>query len=153
MFMHNGQVGGWKKMRRHVESMISDMHYPARAGTSDSEALFLAALSAGLEEDPVGAMRTVLGRVKRLMRNASIEEPLRFTAALTDGETLFAFRWSCDDRPPTLYYREREGGLLLVSEPIDDERGGWRALPCGATLVAECGIVTSVTAQAQLEMA
>jgi len=125
MFMHNGQVGGWAQVRRQVEALIPDDVYAARAGTSDSEAIFLAALGAGLEQDPAGALRDVLDRVKRIMLAAGIAEPLRFTAAITDGDTLWAFRWSCDQKPPTLYYKERPGGLLLVSEPIDDERAGW----------------------------
>ena len=70
--------------------------------------------------------------------------PLRFTAALTDGDTLWAFRWACDERPPTLYFRERDGGVLVVSEPNDDDRAGWHAVPCGAALVARDGRVQEV---------
>jgi glutamine amidotransferase len=70
------------------------------------------------------------------MAEAGIDEPLRFTAALTDGESLWAYRWACDGRPPTLYFRETEGNLIVVSEPIDDRGRGWREVPKGCTLVA-----------------
>ena len=70
---------------------------------------------------------------------ADIDEPLRFTAAYTDGETLVAYRWACDDKPPSLYWRESPGGLLVVSEPIDADRDGWREIPRGCTLLARPG--------------
>ena len=73
------------------------------------------------------------------MRDAGIEEPLRFTATLTDGHTLWAFRWACDAQPPTLYYKEGAAGLLLVSEPIDEDRSRWREVPRGGVLIAVPG--------------
>lgn len=152
LFMHNGQVGGWAKVRRQVEAMIPDALYPYRAGTTDSEAIFLAALARGLDTDPASALRSTLADVKALMRSAGIEEPLRFTATLTDGHTLWAFRWSCDAHPPTLYYKEVPGGLLLVSEPID-AGGGWLAVPHGGTLVAAPGKAVKVEGLTGLALA
>lgn len=136
LFMHNGQVGGWQTVRRRVEMMIPDAVYPSRTGTGDSEALFLAALGRGLEHDPVAAFRATLDDVRVEMRRAGITEPLRFTATLTDGETLWAFRWSCDARPPSLYYKQDAAGLRLVSEPIDGQKSGWVEVPRGGTVTA-----------------
>ena len=144
LFMHNGQIGGWPAVRRRVESLIPDALYDSRTGTTDSEALFLAAMAHGLETDPVGAMRHTLGAVKAAQRAAGITEPLRFTATLTDGHTLWAFRWACDARPPTLYYKSRPGLLLLVSEPIDGDRADWQEVPRGGTLVAAPGSAARV---------
>lgn len=139
LFMHNGQIGGWTRVRRKVEAMIPDALYPARTGTTDSEAIFLAAMGRGLEHDPVAAFRATLADVKTEMRAAAVHEPLRFTAALTDGDTLWAFRWSCDARPPSLYSRQDAAGLRLVSEPIDGTRDEWQAVPRGSTLIARHG--------------
>ncbi|MFO1150004.1 MAG: class II glutamine amidotransferase [Alsobacter sp.] len=139
MFMHNGQIGGYAALRRSIENLIPDAFYTARNGTTDSEAIFLAALAAGLEEDPVGAMARTLAAVHALMRRAGVTEPLRFTAALTNGADLYAFRWASDARPPSLYHRERDGGLVVVSEPLDRERSGWTALPRACALVARKG--------------
>ena len=136
LFMHNGQVGGWPRVRRTVEAMIPDALYPQRGGTTDSEAIFLAALGNGLEQDPAGALQHTLGRVKSAMRGAGVAEALRFTATLTDGETIWAFRWACDARPPSLYYKQDAAGLRLVSEPIDGQRAGWHEIPRGFTLMA-----------------
>ena len=139
LFMHNGKIGGWAAVRRRVEAMIPDELYADRAGTTDSEAIFLAALARGGDRDPVGALASVLADVKGHMRAAGVEEPLRFTATLTDGRTLWAFRWACDARPPTLYYKQGPAGLLLVSEPIDGDHGCWNEVPRGYTLIATPG--------------
>jgi predicted glutamine amidotransferase len=139
LFMHNGQVGGYARIKRRLEAMIPDDFYDARLGTTDSEAIFLAALANGLVDDPVVAMAQTLKTVRHLMSEAGTTEPLRFTAAYTDGEALHAYRWACDGKPPTLYFREVGGNLLVVSEPIDDRTQGWQEVPKGCCLVARPG--------------
>ncbi|MFC0408215.1 class II glutamine amidotransferase [Roseomonas elaeocarpi] len=134
MFMHNGQIGEWTRVRRQVEALIPDALYTARGGTTDSEALFLAALASGLEHDPVAAVTRTLHQVRRIMSDRGIAAPLRFTAALSDGENLWAFRWACDARPPSLYFRHTQAGLVLVSEPIDEDRAPWQEVPRGGVL-------------------
>ena len=151
MFMHNGQVGGWPAVRRPIEAMIPDQLYAARQGTTDSEAILLAAVATGLVDDPPAAIAIILARVRRLMDTAAIAEPLRFTAALTDGINLWAFRWASDGKPATLYWREDRGGLVVVSEPIDGNRDDWEAVPVDACVVARAGEavrVQSLMAQA-----
>ena len=139
LFMHNGQVGGYGRIKRRIEAMIPDDLYDARLGTTDSEAIFLAALAIGLADEPVSAIARILKQVRGLMNAANIDEPLRFTAAYTDGENFFAYRWACDARPPTLYFRETDGNLLVVSEPIDDRSSGWQEVPKGCVLAARAG--------------
>jgi predicted glutamine amidotransferase len=139
LFMHNGQIGGYARLKRRIEAIIPDELYSARLGTTDSEAIFLAALAHGLADDPLGAMARTLKAVRKLMAEADVDEPLRFTAALTDGKDLYAFRWACDGHPPSLYVRKGEGGLIVVSEPIDGRKDGWREVPKGCTLIAKAG--------------
>ena len=136
LFMHNGQIGGWKLVRRKVEAMSPDSLYDSRGGTTDSEAILLAAMANGLEDDPTTAITETLRAIHALMRAAGTTDPLRFTAALTDGERLWAFRWASDDRPPTLYWREDAQGLVVVSEPIDQHRADWHGVPAGAWLIS-----------------
>jgi glutamine amidotransferase len=145
MFMHNGQIGGWERVRRRIEAMLPDSRYAERRGTTDSEAIFLMADEARLARDPVGAIRAVLADVRAAMREAGVEEPLRFAAALTDGRMLYAFRYASDDRPPTLYWREIDGDVTVVSEPLDGDREGWRAVsPDSALVVSPFGEVHAV---------
>ncbi|GEP00480.1 class II glutamine amidotransferase [Methylobacterium haplocladii] len=145
LFMHNGQIGGYHRIKRRLEALIPDELYDSRRGTTDSEAIFLLALANGLAEDPVGAMEATFATVHDLMHAAKVTEPLRFTALLTDGRTLTAFRWACDGRPPSLYYRESEAGIVVVSEPIDGCREGWTIVPKGGTLQVTRGRPAIVT--------
>ena len=150
LFMHNGQIGGYHRIKRRLEALIPDDLYESRRGSTDSEAIFLLALANGLATDPLRAMRKTIAEIRDLMLAARITEALRFTALLTDGETLTAYRWACDGRPPSLYYRQSPRGLTVVSEPIDGCREGWKVVPKGGTLqVARGGtaIITGADAQ------
>ena len=139
MFMHNGQVGGYAAVKRRMEALIADEFYPYRTGTTDSEALFLAAMSRGLAEAPMEAMAATLLEVQHLMRVARVAEPLRFAAAVTDGKHIHAFRWASDGRAPSLYWRQTPRNLLIVSEPLDGEHARWREVPQGCVLIAALG--------------
>lgn len=141
MFMHNGQVGGWRAIRRRVETFIPDSLYAARVGTTDTESLFLTALAHGLEDNPVEAIETTIGLVMNEMDRAAIGAPLRLTAALTDGQTIWAFRWASDRSPATLYYQQSHAGTVVVSEPIDERREDWTPVPPGQVLIARHGEV------------
>ncbi|PSC03905.1 class II glutamine amidotransferase [Alsobacter soli] len=144
MFMHNGQIGGYQAVRRKLEALIPDELYENRGGTTDSEAIFLAALADGLAEDPVGAMARTVARVTAMMAEAKVREALRFTAALTDGENLYAFRWASDGKPATLYWRDHGDRLVIVSEPLDRAEPGWQEVPRSCVLMARKGASASL---------
>lgn len=141
VFMHNGKIGHWQDCRREVESLISPEFYRYRAGTSDSEALFMAALSEGLQDDPVGAMSRAIGKVLQIMAAHGDSEPFRMSAALTDGTVIWAFRFSSDQASPSLYYgnpdthakdRAADGQVnTIASEPSDDDESNWHSVPEG----------------------
>ena len=118
LFMHNGSIGGWSRLRRQVEALIPDELYPARIGTTDSEAIFLAIMGAGIE-NPVTATETILARLTDFVNQNDDGDRLRFTAALSNGRDLYAFRYAVNDRANTLYYRESEHNIVIVSEPLD----------------------------------
>jgi glutamine amidotransferase len=139
MFMHNGQIGGYPVLRRAIENLIPDALYASRLGTTDTEALFLIALAQGAGRCPVQGIADTLARIRALMTAAGIAEPLRFTAAMSNGDDLYAFRWSSDDRAPTLYVCQEGGDLLVVSEPTDRSKERWQPVPPGYALVAKAG--------------
>jgi predicted glutamine amidotransferase len=135
MFMHNGQVGGYQRVRRRLENAVPEQLYRFRSGTTDSELLFLMALAFAEDGDVVDAMRRALSVAAGAMREAGTEEPLRFTAALGNGDTLYAFRFASDGLAPSLYYKCTDGGAVVVSEPLDsDQSGTWMKVPQGAAL-------------------
>jgi glutamine amidotransferase len=132
--MHNGKIGNWHKCRKDVEDLIDHVHYPHREGTTDSEALFLVALSKGLVHDPVGAIQSTMRDVRRIMDQHPSDEPMRISCALTNGADIWAFRYSSDDQSPSMYYgaphtRASESGLhpitTIASEPSDSDAAHW----------------------------
>lgn len=142
MFMHNGYIGGWTRLRRRIEALIPDTLYPSRNGTTDSEALFLAILGAGLlgtseRRDPIRATAKTVSEIVAL--SAEDPEPLRVTAALTDGHDLFAFRYASQDKANSLYYQELGETVVIVSEPLDREHSNWTPVPDNSVVVAREG--------------
>ncbi len=130
-FMHNGQVGGFERFRKHADMLIPDDLYQHRKGATDSEVLFLIAISEGLYEDPKGAMQRAVGRLEALSREYGTMPHMRIGAAFSCGQVLYAVRYASDDRAPTVYSRQSEDGRLVVSEPLhtgDD----WEAVPPGS---------------------
>ena len=133
-FMHNGKIGNWSDCRKSVEQMIAPEFYSARQGTTDSEAMFLLALSLGLREDPASALVSMLARVRSVMEEHRATEPLRVSLAVTDGSSIWALRCSSDQQSPSLYYgnpntRARESTeqnlRVIASEPLDSDANHW----------------------------
>jgi glutamine amidotransferase len=135
LFMHNGQIGGFPWVRRALEGLLPDHLYAHRKGATDSELLFLLALSR-IEEglEPGDAVMWALGEARHEMRRHGITEPLRFAAALSNGEQLHVFRISSDDRPPSLYLQQDGRGVTVASEPLAGDEGSWNLIPAGAVL-------------------
>jgi predicted glutamine amidotransferase len=138
MFMHNGFLGNWSRLRRQVEALIPDELYPSRNGTTDSEAIFLAMMGAGMEKPLASAERT-LATLTDFVNQVEPGERFRFTAALANGRDLYAFRYAVNDRANTLYYRESERSIVVVSEPLDNDHKNWVAVPENHVVVALAG--------------
>ena len=144
MFMHNGKIGGWDRLRRPIEAAIPDALFPYRQGTTDSEVIFLLLLANGLEKSPQTACARTLQLIEGLMRKAGETEPLRVTAAFSDGQRVYAIRHASDATPETLYVRRRQRSeaTLVVSEPLDNGRDDWEAVPPQSFVTIGSGGVT-----------
>lgn len=143
LFMHNGVVGNWEHLRRRVEALIPDDLYHWRTGTTDSEAIFLAIIGAGLTEahahhDPVAAAARVVARITELVGEEGGAR-FRFTAALANGYDLYAFRYAANDGANTLYYRASGNHVVVVSEPLDRKHENWTMVPDNSVLIARAG--------------
>ncbi|MFC4215156.1 class II glutamine amidotransferase [Pseudophaeobacter arcticus] len=135
-FMHNGQVGGFEQFRRYADMCIPDELYPHRKGATDSEVLFLLALKEGLDQDPLQALERAVAKLEALSRNRGTTPHMRLSVALSDGERLYAARYSSDHVAPSLYYRwsNTRQGWAVVSEPLEQKQDGWQLLPPGGFL-------------------
>jgi glutamine amidotransferase len=136
MFMHNGFIGNWNGLRRHVEALIPDELYPLRSGTTDSEAIFLAMMGQGLDADPIAATARTFSTLSQLVSRNGATDKLRITAALANGRDLYAFRYSVNDSANSLYYRDSRFGAVVVSEPLDDNPAEWNEVPANHVVIA-----------------
>ena len=158
MFQHNGEINGWKSVRRELQIAVSDELYPFIEGTTDAETVFYLCLTEDLEHDPVGALRSVVAHLERVREKHGIEDPIRLTCCLSNGDTLYALRYSSDDNSKTLYHstgthclREIDGGkatlpddaILVVSEPLDSLSDHWLLVPERSVLVVRAGEVST----------
>lgn len=139
LFMHNGQIGHYSRVRRHLENLIPDALYDHREGTTDSEAVFLIMVAEGLADDPVGALRRSITHVTGAMAEVGIRTPFRFTSTISDGERFYAIRFSTDDAAPSLYFSNRDDKLVIVSEPLDSSQDNWEQVPPSTILISEPG--------------
>jgi len=143
-FMHNGQIGGFERLRRGLEHSLPDTLYGARHGATDSELFFLMMLAHGLDEDPQEAVARAAGQVIDASARAGLDPALKLTAAFSDGEALYAVRFSTHERAPTLYAGSFRGtvGRCLVSEPFDREEPNWQPVPTDSFVTVTRGGVS-----------
>ncbi len=139
--MHNGQISNFDKLRRVLESRLSDDVFALRLGVTDSELMFLLAIEFGLVVDPVGAFKNALAYVNEQAQAKGIATLIRFTACWTDGKDLHAVRFASDDRPPSLYYAQcgRDQSICLVSEPFDHPDRDWTEVPANTHILISKG--------------
>lgn len=147
LFMHNGLVREFPRVKREFLLAIDPELIPAIEGSTDSELLFHLALTFGLQDDAVAALERMVGLVEEVGERHGIEHPLQMTVAATDGERIYAARYSSEHDSRSLFfstdaralkemYSELEEAQLLsdearavVSEPLGDLPGVWNEVP------------------------
>ncbi|MGW0753336.1 class II glutamine amidotransferase [Streptomyces sp. NPDC002587] len=147
MFMHNGSIAGFHLMRRDLCMLVDPAQFTDIEGTTDSEVMFHLALTFGLDQDPPTAVARMAGVVERVGREHGVEFPLQMTVAVTDGESVWAFRYSTQGASRSLFYSSSVDSLrrlhpdigflqevsdetrLIVSEPLGDLPGVWNEVP------------------------
>ena len=80
-----------------------------------------------------------LARLTSFVNHDGAADRLRFTAALANGSDLYAFRYAVNDRANTLYYRESDEAIVVVSEPLDSDHSNWTSVPESHVLIAKAG--------------
>jgi len=104
LFMHNGFLSGFEKYKRDLAFAVDPSLYPDIKGTTDSEVLFYLALTLGLRDDPVAAIQSALRQVESVAREKGVAFPVQATIAVSDGATLWAFRYSTQGMTRTLFH-------------------------------------------------
>jgi len=154
LWVHNGVVRDWLTVKRDLVLAVDPSLYPLIEGSADSEVLFFLALTLGLEDDPSAAVERMVGLVEDVGHRHGVEFPFQGSIAATDGERIWAFRYSSENASRTLYFSSTYDTLkalypddprladfddetrLVVSEPLGELPGVWNAVP-----ESSCGIV------------
>ena len=157
LWVHNGLISGFRAAKRDLAMAVDPSLFPFIDGSTDSELMFYLALSFGLEDDPAEAVARMVGLVESVGRDHGEAFPIQMTVATTDGETLYAFRYSSEGRSRSLFHSTDTATLrqqypdnpvlhrlsdetrLVVSEPLGDLRGAWREVPEGTCVVVRGG--------------
>jgi glutamine amidotransferase len=147
LFMHNGFVDGFHDIKRDLALAVDPSLYPDIEGTTDTELMFHLALTFGLKDDPPQAVARTIGLVESTGHKHGVEFPFQGTIATTDGECIWAFRYSSQGDSRSLFfstdlhtlrelYPENEEfralddeSRLVVSEPLGDLPGAWNEVP------------------------
>jgi glutamine amidotransferase len=104
MFMHNGFLGEFSKMKRDLVFAVDPSLYLNIHGTTDSEVVFHLALTFGLMDDPIAGMRKAVSLVESVGHDHGIRFPMQGTIALSNGATIWAFRYSTQGMSRTLFH-------------------------------------------------
>ncbi|WP_127127284.1 class II glutamine amidotransferase [Georgenia sp. SYP-B2076] len=154
LWMHNGLVEGFQHLKRDLVVAVDPSLYPDIEGSTDSEVLFFLAITFGLKDDPVSAVERAVRLVEDVAARHGVANPVQMTVATTDGQAMWAFRYSSVGRSRSLYFSTKVSKLLelhpdvevlhrlgaetrfVVSEPLRDLSGAWNEVP-----ESSCGMV------------
>ena len=154
-FMHNGELAGFRRLRRQILERLSAEAFEHLAGSSDTEhvfALFCDHLRRLGEPDGAGTMAqalvATLAETEEMRRAAGIEEPSFLNLAVTDGQRAVVSHYASDGaEAPSLHYNvgrsyacedgvcrmvdpgsRRHRAVIVASEPLSEDPG-WHRVP------------------------
>ncbi|HKP21439.1 MAG TPA: class II glutamine amidotransferase [Thermoleophilaceae bacterium] len=157
LFVHNGAIARFEELRRDLMLAIDPSLFPAIQGSTDSEVVFNLALSFGLDGDPIAAVERAIGYVEAIAERRGVPSPVQASMGLTDGERLWAFRYSSEGKSRSLFsscdaaavrrlhpenerlQRLRDEDRVVVSEPVSDLPGVWESIPESTVLIVQPG--------------
>jgi predicted glutamine amidotransferase len=157
LMVHNGVVDGFRQMRRELMLAVDPSLFAGIEGSTDSEVLFYLALTFGLEADPILALERTIGLVEATADRHGIPNAVQASIGVSNGERLWAFRYSTEGRSRTLFasadadsvrrlhpdnprlQRVRGEDRLVVSEPFSDLPGLWNEIPESTVMVVQPG--------------
>ena len=168
LWMHNGVIRDFSKVKRDLVFAVDPSLYPSIEGSTDSEVFFYLALTMGLADDPPAAVERAVGLIEATGYAQGVEHPVQMTVATTDGQSLWAFRYSSERDSRSLFYSTAVETLreqfpdhaalhrlspetrLVVSEPFGELAGAWNEVPESSccTLLDGQGAVREFTPRA-----
>jgi len=153
LFMHNGMIDGFDKIKRAVRRQLTDEVYGWIKGETDSEhfaALFVHLHQSNQRkdtpEDYVTTMRETIASIQTLKAEYGCGGLSLLNVAFTDGENLVVSRFSTQPEKDTntLYYSQNheqlssgQESIIVASERLTMEHCHWKEVPVNHVLVAD----------------
>lgn len=144
LFQHNGHVSDFPALRRELQFAVDPALFPEIRGTTDSETMFMLAITYGLKENPKKALQEMVRKVESVLFKHDSRGVLNLSCALSDGEQLYTLRYSRNEAPMTQFYstdvsceglfhphedQQPEFFTVVVSEPLDSTGRKWVEIP------------------------
>jgi predicted glutamine amidotransferase len=157
IFVHNGFINGFHEIRRDLMLAIDPQHFADVVGSTDTEIVFRLALTLGLKDDPIGALERTVGLIEQTAADHGVADAVMGTFATSDGESLWAVRYSTTGVPRTLFasndvetirnlhpenprfQRLTGDDRIIVSEPFSDLPGVWQEIPPSTAVTVRRG--------------
>ena len=154
LFQHNGAITDFDSIKHQLDMQIHPDLYGRKVGQTDSETMFLLALTFGLEKDPFGGICRMIESVEKARSRDGGGGELHMTVAMTDGEAIYASRYASNGPQPSLYHSTpglqlkcadgtdiqlAEEAVLVLSEPLDDLADHWQEVPESSRLEVRGG--------------
>ncbi|EFP97999.1 class II glutamine amidotransferase [Vibrio caribbeanicus] len=127
MFLHNGQIGEFEKVKYVLQQKLDEPLFLKRMGTTDSELIFLLMLQLGLKKDPIRAIRITIELICDALSEKGVEEPFKASMCISDGNKFWVVRYSSDEEAPTVFIKQDGANIVLASEPLEKSRD-WKAV-------------------------
>ena len=140
LFVHNGSISEFSQLHRDLLFSIAPELFPYIQGSTDSEIMFMLALTFGMDGDVQAGISRMAGLVEHLAEQHGIEDALQMTLGISDGESLFAVRYSTVGMSRSLYHsanrdatreiapeagRFSRDARAIVSEPLSSLEEDW----------------------------
>ncbi len=158
LFQHNGDVHHFAAIKREVQFAIAPELFTQMQGTTDSETCFYLALTYGLESNPKAAFEKMITTLETAQANAGVEVGINLSCAFSDGNKLYTIRYGSGDEPVRSQYYATDmscveelgaacralpqGGVIVVSEPLDRVSDKWIEVPTSSFVEIENGNVS-----------
>ncbi len=157
LFVHNGLINEYKKLHRDLALAVSPELFPLIGGTTDTEIMFMLALSFGMDGDVKGGLSRMAGFVEHLAELHGIEDALQMTLGISDGESLYAVRYSTVGDSRSLFHSANRDATMeiapdagrfsrdaraIVSEPLNDLEEEWVPVPEASFLTITKGKIS-----------
>ena len=115
LFMHNGYINEFATIKRDLVLAVDPSLYPEIKGQADTEVLFYLALTFGLMDDPTAAVEQAIGLVEAVAERHDVPHAFQGTVATTDGESIWAFRYSSEQQIalPVLHDRRADAAQAV----------------------------------------